>query len=405
MTFKALVAGGGLQGVEALYLARKAGWRTRLCDRRLAPPALGLADGFARLDLGLAALADLQRLGADCDALVPALEDRPVLERLAQASAEGRLPPMLFDPAAYRVSSSKLLSKRLFQKLGLPAAEDWRPEAVAPQGRPDASAGPPELAYVAKPSGLSGSRGVSFFAGSRELLARFPTPASRRGWVIERRMEGPSYSVEVTARRGRAQSWQVTALEMDEAADCRAVVAPSGLAADLELELKKMAERLAEALNLTGLMDLEAILENGSFKLLEIDARLPSQTPTAVYWSTGVNLLEELAAVCLGDEMAAGKGAGKDAATAAGRRSAESRSAAEGRKNPDGQTASTPKRTRYEHVLSLDGVVSRHGERLMAGMGPLTLVENFMGAQEALVGGHPGGRFFVATLINVQNPA
>ena len=41
-------------------------------------------------------------------------------------------------------------------------------------------------------------------------------------------------------------------------------------------------------------MDLEVIEHNGIFKVLEIDARIPSQTPTAVLHSSGMNLLEEL---------------------------------------------------------------------------------------------------------------
>ena len=38
------IVGGGLQGVELCWLARKAGWGTLLVDERPAPPALRLAD-------------------------------------------------------------------------------------------------------------------------------------------------------------------------------------------------------------------------------------------------------------------------------------------------------------------------------------------------------------------------
>ena len=34
------IVGGGLQGVELCWLARKAGWETLLVDERPAPPAL-----------------------------------------------------------------------------------------------------------------------------------------------------------------------------------------------------------------------------------------------------------------------------------------------------------------------------------------------------------------------------
>ena len=45
------IAGGGLQGVELCWLAKKAGWETLLVDRRPAPPALHLADGFVQADV------------------------------------------------------------------------------------------------------------------------------------------------------------------------------------------------------------------------------------------------------------------------------------------------------------------------------------------------------------------
>lgn len=53
---------------------------------------------------------------------------------------------------------------------------------------------------------------------------------------------------------------------------------------------------LAEMLRLHGLMDLEVIQTPEGMRVLEIDARFPSQTPTAVWLSTGVNLAEHLAA-------------------------------------------------------------------------------------------------------------
>lgn len=42
-------------------------------------------------------------------------------------------------------------------------------------------------------------------------------------------------------------------------------------------------------------MDVEAIATPRGLRVLEIDARIPSQTPAAVEAATGINLLEELA--------------------------------------------------------------------------------------------------------------
>ena len=62
---------------------------------------------------------------------------------------------------------------------------------------------------------------------------------------------------------------------------------------------------LAEVLRLHGLMDLEVIQTPEGMRVLEIDARFPSQTPTAVWLSTGVNLAEHLAA-CVFSPSSAG---------------------------------------------------------------------------------------------------
>jgi 3-methylornithine--L-lysine ligase len=45
---------------------------------------------------------------------------------------------------------------------------------------------------------------------------------------------------------------------------------------------------------LKGIMDVEAISGPKGLRVIEIDARFPSQTPTAVYYSSGINLIELL---------------------------------------------------------------------------------------------------------------
>ena len=88
------IVGGGLQGLEAAYLARRAGWETRLLDRRADAPARGLADSFALGDAGDPAVLDRELRGVDL--LLPALEDTPVLE------AHRRLGRPARDPAGLR---------------------------------------------------------------------------------------------------------------------------------------------------------------------------------------------------------------------------------------------------------------------------------------------------------------
>ena len=63
------VIGGGLQGIEAAYLARKAGWEVLLIDRKPAPPAVGLADHFVQCDV--TAADGLESLMASADLALP----------------------------------------------------------------------------------------------------------------------------------------------------------------------------------------------------------------------------------------------------------------------------------------------------------------------------------------------
>jgi pyrrolysine biosynthesis protein PylC len=302
--------------------------------------------------------SQLTQLCSGYDLIIPALENNKVLERLDISRSEGDIPPLAFDYRAYKTSCSKIRSKALFNRLGLPMAAPWAPGA--------------EGSFVAKPSVSSGSRSVLFFDDSREIEQRFPTLSSRCRMVIEEKLIGPSYSVEVVSVKGlKPKTFQVTLLEMDDTADCCRVIAPSNLPKEKEKALSNMAKQLAADLELTGLMDLEAIDHNGKLTLTEIDARFPSQTPTAIYWSTGVNLLYELAK-CFVDVP-----------------------------GPAPVRFKTPRKVVYEHVLAKKFDISFHGEHLMTTMGPLTLRKDFMGAQEALVAGKAASGHYAATMIRL----
>ena len=45
------IVGGKLQGVEAVYLAKKAGWEVVLVDKKSEVPAAELCDEFYSLDV------------------------------------------------------------------------------------------------------------------------------------------------------------------------------------------------------------------------------------------------------------------------------------------------------------------------------------------------------------------
>ncbi|MGW8265003.1 MAG: 3-methylornithine--L-lysine ligase PylC [Longimicrobiales bacterium] len=349
---KVAVAGGALQGLEVTCLARKAGYETLLLDRRIDAPATGIAHEFVSLDLR--DHGALTRALGSVDLVIPATEDIQALESLeAWCSTHGM--PLAFDRGAYAVSSSKTASDALFRKLGIPTPDPW-PNCTFP--------------VLAKPDGGSGSRGIEIFDDPRSLEVRFgssPPP----GWVLQEYLKGPSFSLEVVGRPGAYAPLQITGLEMDGDHDCKRVMAPAGIPPHLAGTFEEMAVTLAEAVGLSGIMDVEAILHEGMLKILEIDARFPSQTPMAVYHSTGVNMVEVLGTVW----------------------SAE----------PGNRTVSGPalpyRSSILEHIRVRPGHLSVRGERIMAEAGPLHLEENFFGAQEALTNHAPGREDWVATLL------
>lgn len=345
------VVGGKLQGVEACYLARKAGWRVCLVDRRPDVPARGLCDEFRLADVCDHRAASGALAGVDL--VLPALEDPAGLEALVGQAGQLST-PLVFDPEAYRISSSKLASDRLFADLGLPVPRPW-PRCPFP--------------VIAKPSSGSGSRGVRIIRNEKELTAFFPQPRLMDGWVVQEFLEGPSFSIEVLGNPGNYQAVQVTDLFVDPGYDCMRVEAPSVLPAGQVEEFRQLALRLAEAVQLRGLMDVEVILNQGRLKVLEIDARLPSQTPTVVWWSSGFNMLNALRDVFLR------------------------------RFTPVGPLPCN-RAVVYEHVRATPSGLETGGEHVMAAAGPLRLIEDFFGVDEALSDYEPGCPDWRATLIS-----
>jgi pyrrolysine biosynthesis protein PylC len=339
-------------------LAEKAGWETLLCDRKKDPPALNLAGSFFQADWLTLSLKEIERLCSNFDLIIPALEDKAVLNSLYKAKALNIIPPVAHDFEAYEISSSKLRSKKLFQELNIDCAASWRPGAFGD--------------FMVKPDDLSGSRGVRHFFCSKEVEEVFPDERSRKGLVVEEFLDGPSYSLEVTAKDGVSLCFEVTQLCFDNFYDCRMVIAPSSLSENLEQDFKAAAHKLAKALKLTGIMDLEIIVARCRLRLLEIDARFPSQTPIVVYFSSSDNLVERLASCYLDYPL------------------------------PPAPSLRSRKVV-LEHVLVRPGLVESMGEHIMTNFGPLTRHYNFMGAREALVAGNIKTGKFAATLIKMED--
>ena len=347
------VIGGNLQGVEASYLAKKAGWEVLVIDRKPVVPAKGLCDRFNRLDV--TAEKKLSKVFKGVDLIIPALENDAALACLNQWTQNEGM-PFAFDLKSYSTSSSKLKSDQLFSRIGVPSPLPW-PKCGFP--------------VVAKPSVGSGSQGVKVLHDSESFDAYMNE--SDDSWVLQEYVEGPSYSIEVLGFPGLYTSLQVTDLEMDADFDCKRVIAPTDLSGTLVSDFEQISISLAKELQLKGLMDVEVILHDHKLKVLEVDARLPSQTPTAVYWSTGLNIVQMLGELFLNGVC-------------------------------DTSASSEPAEgVVYEHIHKMSNLLEVVGEHIMSGTDALTIQSDFFGANEAITNYALDRDEWVATLIVVEN--
>ena len=345
------VVGGKLQGIEACYLAHQAAWEAVVIDKDPCAPARGLCDDFYCADIVREPEA-LARVIRDVDLIIPAMEDLEGLKCLVQVAAKSDI-PLAFDEHAYATTSSKKESDQLFYRLGLPAPRPW----------PDC-----RLPVIAKPVASSGSKDIMKL-DDREALGEFLNKNTPPQWIVQEYLEGPSYSLEVVGLGERCITLQPTGLEMDATFDCKRVVAPVNLSTALDREFRAITNTLAQTLNLNGVMDVEVVHHGDHLKILEIDARLPSQTPTVVERSTGINILELLGEVFLDSRL------------------------------PEMCPMMPQRGVVYEHIRVWEDHLEVSGEHVMADAGPLRMENDFFGADTALTNFSSPGRPWVATLI------
>jgi pyrrolysine biosynthesis protein PylC len=187
--------------------------------------------------------------------------------------------------------------------------------------------------------------------------------------VIQEYLQGPSFSLEVIGWDDSCRILQVTDLEMDAGYDCKRVLAPSVLPPVLQKKFAKIGKNIAGQLRLKGIMDIEVILHEGELKVLEIDARLPSQTPICVYHSSGINMIELIVGIFLDNAL------------------------------PEQVAAKKTQHVLLEHVKLTPEKLEVCGENLVGGSGPLICLKDFFGADEALTDYRHGKDHWVATLI------
>lgn len=345
------VVGGALQGMEAVYLASKAGIETTVLDRKGTAPALSICDDPVVLD-PTKDPEGARRIFEDCDAVIPACEELDLLHCL-DGMLKGTDVPLLFDMHSYEISCSKNRSNEIMASVGVPLPGKW-PECGFP--------------VIVKPSSQSGSIGVSVAFNQDDVDRGLETVRGLNDEpVIQEFVHGKSVSIEVIGNGRTARSYVTTEVVLDTNYDCKMVRCNPDIMSKEDDDLfAKIGKDVAENMGLSALMDVEAILTPKGLRVLEIDARIPSQTPAAIQAATGVNLLEELMFTALGKET--------------------------GRVRAEGSSV-------YRHVVMKDGVLRACGEKEFGHVREPRMVSGLFGADDVITDYEPGKSEWRATLI------
>jgi pyrrolysine biosynthesis protein PylC len=344
------IVGGALQGMEAVLLSKAAGYETVVLDRKPSAPALSLCDEPVVLD-PTKDPAGAAKAFSGCDAVIPACEEMDLLKTLDSMKMDV---PLLFDLASYRISSSKNCSNEIMASVGVPLPKPW-PECGFPA--------------IVKPSSQSGSIGVAVANDDSDVkkALKFIKELGDEP-VMQEFVHGKSVSIEVIGNGRKATSYVTTEVCLDSNYDCKMVRCNPGILSPEDDELfGKIGRDVAEAMGLKALMDVEAILTPKGLRVLEIDARIPSQTPAAIEAATGVNLLEELATTAFGKP--------------AGRR--------------PGTGCSV-----YRHVVFKDGVLRSSGEKEFGHVRAPRFAPGLFGCENSITDYEPGKPEWRATLIS-----
>lgn len=254
--------GGKLQGFEVAYLAHKAGMEVILVDKNPRVLIRNVVDHTFCFDITKQP-DRLIGISREVSAIIPTNENLETLLFLKKIALKLDC-PLLFDFDAYHISMDKKRSKEYFESIDVPTPFD-RPSK------------PP---YFVKPPCMSSSIGARIVETDEELAQIDPE------MLVEEYVTGPVISLEVVGNGRKYAVGQQTQVHIDDVYDCHKVTPM-----DTDEEFREISYQLASNLNLKGIMDVEAIASPSGIRVIEIDARFPSQTPTVVYHSSGINLL------------------------------------------------------------------------------------------------------------------
>lgn len=345
------IVGGALQGMEAVYLSGKAGYETLVIDRKEAAPAISLADDSIICDVRDA--ESLKKAISDCDAVLPALEELDAL-RIMNEIIPKEEKPFLFDMHAYEISCSKEKSNNVMTETGIPLPLPW-PECGFPM--------------IVKPSCQSGSVGVSVVNNENERISALKKVDDLKDTPIQQEfVSGPGVSIEVIGNGKSSKSYVTTEILLDSNYDCKRVMCePDILSEEDNILFGEIGTKIADNIGIKGLMDVEAINTKKGLRVLEIDARIPSQTPAAIFAATGINILEELVCSAFGKET--------------------------GKVNKGMCSC-------YEHYVIRDGMMIACGEKEFGHVVKPRIYENMFGADELITDYASGKEEWRVTVIN-----
>lgn len=276
-----LVVGGKLQGTEICYLAHEAGWAVTLVDRESDVLASQLADDFCRSDIDCLP----KDFFAEFDVVFPATENLETLLALRDLCGAANV-PYAFDEPAYRLSSSKVASNRFFAEHGILMPPAFEAAVAWDRG------------FIVKPDNASSSVGVRRFNSHQDAEAFLE---EHPGYLAQAFVDGPIYSIEVVCDRDAVCAYLVTEVVVGADYDCHRIVAPADIGSEADETIRQIAHVLGEALDMRGIFDIELVWCEGKPYVLEIDARMPSQTPIAIFHAAGINLVDEVARLFSGD--------------------------------------------------------------------------------------------------------
>ena len=253
-----LIIGGADLGLQAVKLAKAAGHHTILADKNAACPAASLADAFFHMDVTKSPLPE-------ADLILPATESEAVLSLLPPEQS-------LFDPAAWNKTASRLEADRFLRELGIPAPE-YFPRGSEP--------------YLVKPDRGSFGRGIWVTEDFCEVGG-----AINAGFVTQEELNGPVWSQIVVGTPGAYTAYPPAKLSFNSLRRRTDAVCEPAPEADA---LASFAQKIAQALALHGVLEVEAIFHRGLWNVIDLNARIPMLTGEALM-RTGINIVSEIIA-------------------------------------------------------------------------------------------------------------